>query len=266
MRRFSVQSRWLLGLILLLAAILTAIAVVDRHNAHTARIIAALPHDPDAYTQGLLVHQGWFYESTGQYGRSSLRRVEPATGKVLQQVNLSATVFGEGLTLFDDRLIQLTWKAGRAFVYDLTSFERLYEFSYDTEGWGLTHDGKQLIMSDGSHLLYFRDPYSFALLRTLPVSENDQPVRYLNELEFIRGEVWANVYRSADIVRIDPATGTVIERLSFPELPRPHERNGHEDVLNGIAYDGAQNRLFITGKLYSYVYELNLANIDFHAD
>lgn len=263
MRWLTTHRRWLLGVVLLLTGMLAALAFVNR-QAGEPRIIATLPHDPNAYTQGLLLHQDWFYESTGQYGHSSLRRVEPGTGKVLQKINLPATLFGEGLALVDDRLIQLTWRSGQAFVYDLTSFELLQEFRYDTEGWGLTYDGTELIMSDGSHLLYFRDPHSFALLRTLPVFDKGQPVRYLNELEYIRGEVWANVYRSPDIVRIDPGTGQVIDRLRFPELPRPDERNGHEDVLNGIAYDASDNRLYITGKLYSYVYELNLAGIKFH--
>ena len=223
-----------------------------------SEVLAALPHDPNAYTQGLLFHEGWFYESTGLRGRSSLRRVEPTSGKVLQQINLPPNLFGEGLTLFKKTLTQLTWQAGRAFVYDLDSFRLLREHRYDTEGWGLTHDGQSLIMSDGSHLLYYRDPSTFSLLRTVPVTENSQPVRWLNELEYINGEVWANVYRSPDIVRINPADGKIIARLSFPELPRPAERNGHEDVLNGIAYDAATQRVFITGKLFSYVYEISL--------
>jgi len=261
------MRHWLLGLFVLLALILAAtLTVTGRQEAEDKRIAAVLPHDPHAYTQGLLLHQGWFYESTGRYGHSSLRRVEPASGRVVQQINLPSTLFGEGLALFQDRLYQLTWKAGRAFVYDLASFDRLHEFRYDTEGWGLTTDGQQLIMSDGSQLLYFRDPETFKVLRTVAVSDNGQPVYFLNELEYIRGEVWANVYRSPEIVRIDPANGAVIGRLSFPALPRSNERNGHEDVLNGIAYDSENHRLFITGKLYSHVYELNLAEITFRGN
>lgn len=229
-----------------------------KQNAHAAPyIIAAYSHDPQAYTQGLIYHDDWFYESTGLYGKSSLRRVDPENGKVLQQINLPSRLFGEGLTLFDGQLYQLTWRAGQVFVYDLATFRLEREHRYTTEGWGLTHNGQQLIMSDGSHQLYFRDPKTFALQRTLAVTENNLPVRYLNELEYIHGEVWANVYQSADIVVINPSTGHVTRRLSFPELPRPEERNGAEDVLNGIAYDQQHDRLFITGKRYSYVYQIS---------
>ena len=240
------------------SAVLWALLLLSCSRSEDAQVQATLPHDPNAYTQGLLFHDDWFFESTGLRGRSSLRRVEPETGRVLQQINLPPQLFGEGLALFGDMLIQLTWQAGRAFVYDLNSFQLLREHRYNTEGWGLTHDGQSLIMSDGSHVLYFREPSTFKLLQTVSVTENGRPVRWLNELEYINGEVWANVYRSPDIVRINPADGQVIARLSFPELPRPEERNGHEDVLNGIAYDASTQRVFITGKLYSYVYEISL--------
>lgn len=222
------------------------------------RIVRKIPHDPRAYTQGLLYHNGWLYESTGLYGESSLRRLDPADGTVLQLRPLPTEVFGEGLALVGERLIQLTWRAGRAFVFDRASFAPRGEFGYHTEGWGLTHDGRELIMSDGSARLYFRDPDTFRLLRTVTVTEAGRPVARLNELEFIDGEIWANIYLTSDIVRIDPTTGTVLERLDFSDLPLPEDRHGNEDVLNGIAYDAEGDRLFITGKRYAYLYQIEL--------
>ncbi len=222
------------------------------------RIVRKIPHDPRAYTQGLLYYDGWLYESTGLYGESSLRRLDPADGTVRQLRPLPTEVFGEGLALVGERLIQLTWRAGRAFVFDRESFTPHGEFGYNTEGWGLTHDGRELIMSDGSARLYFRDPDTFRLLRTVTVTEAGRPVARLNELEFIDGEIWANIYLTSDIVRIDPSTGAVLERLDFSDLPLPEDRHGNEDVLNGIAYDAEGDRLFITGKRYAYLYQIEL--------
>lgn len=222
------------------------------------RIVRKIPHDPRAYTQGLLYHDGWLYESTGLYGESTLRRLDPEDGRVRQLRPLPAEVFGEGLALVGERLIQLTWRAGRAFVFDRKSFAPRGEFGYPTEGWGLTHDGRELIMSDGSARLYFRDPETFRLLRTVTVTEDARPVARLNELEYIDGEVWANVYLTSDIVRIDPTDGVVLERLDFSALPPPGDRHGNEDVLNGIAHDADNNRLFVTGKRYGYLYQIEL--------
>lgn len=222
------------------------------------RIVRKIPHDPRAYTQGLLYHDGSLYESTGLYGESSLRQLNPADGSIHQFHPLPAEVFGEGLALVGERLIQLTWRAGRSFVYDLDDFSPRGEFNYDTEGWGLTHDGQALIMSDGSARLYFRDPESFRLLRTMTVTENGRPVERLNELEFIDGAIWANVYLTSDIVHIDPASGEVLKRLDFSSLPPPADRYGNEDVLNGIAYDREGERLFLTGKRYAYIYQIEL--------
>jgi glutamine cyclotransferase len=222
------------------------------------RITRKIPHDPRAYTQGLLYHDDSLYESTGLYGESTLRRLNPADGSILRLRPLPTEVFGEGLALFDERLIQLTWRAGRAFVYDLNDFDPRGEFGYDSEGWGLTHDGQLLVMSDGSARLYFRDPHGFRLLRTVTVTENGHPVERLNELEFINGEIWANIYLTSDIVRIDPTSGAVRERLDFSDLPPPSDRHGNEDVLNGIAYDHRGDRLFLTGKRYAYIYEIEL--------
>lgn len=221
-------------------------------------IVARIPHDPEAFTQGFLFHDDAFYESTGLYGQSSLRRLDPDTGEVLQQRDLPTELFGEGLALVGERLIQLTWKAGRALVWDRESFELLDEFHYSTEGWGLTYDGVRLIMTDGSANLYFRDPETFRLLGTRQVTENNRPVIRLNELEYIDGEVWANVWMTDDIVRINPDTGKVLARLDFSDLPTPADRHGDEDVLNGIAHDAEGDRLFITGKRYGFIYRIEL--------
>lgn len=223
------------------------------------RVVRKLPHDPGAFTQGLLHHQGRFYESTGLYGQSSLREVNPDTGEVLRIHRLADRFFGEGLALVGDELIQLTWRAGRAFRYRLADFELLGEFRYYTEGWGLTYDGSQLIMSDGSDTLSFRDPASFRQSHTVAVREQGVPVVRLNELEYIHGEVWANIWQSDDIVRIDPATGEVRQRLNFTGILDPADATGQEDVLNGIAFDAVAERIYITGKLYPLIYEIELS-------
>lgn len=221
-------------------------------------VIGSIPHDPSAYLQGLLWHNGGLYESTGLEGRSTLRRVEYPSGKVLKSVKLSAQHFGEGLALVDNRLIQLTWKSQRGFVYDLESFRLLGEFTYETEGWGLTFDGKHLIMSDGSHRLTFLDPKSFAPIRRLAVSFDNRPLQLINELEFIEGEIWANVYQSNMIVRIDPATGKVTSFLDMKDLLPPEMRTGNEDVLNGIAYDSDRKLIFVGGKLWPRLFEIRV--------
>lgn len=249
------MNRLLRLVALALLAVLAGAAGSDP-GAPSYRIVAKLPHDPNAYTQGLLFAGGVFFESTGLYGRSSLRRVDPKTGHVLQKRDLKPDVFGEGLTLFDDRLIQLTWKAGKAFVYDKQSFELLKEFRYDTEGWGLTHDGRSLIMSDGSEHLYFRNPDTFGIEKVLTVTVNGRPIPLLNELEYIDGEIWANVYQTDFILRISPDSGKVLGWLKLGGIPAAADRNGHEDVLNGIAYNPENHRLFVTGKFYSYIYEI----------
>lgn len=222
------------------------------------QIVRSYPHDRNAFTQGLLWHNGYLYESTGREGRSTVRRVELATGRVLLQTRQPNDVFGEGLARVDDRLVQLSWKNGRAFVYDLSSLEKVGEWSYQGQGWGLTFDGDSLIMSDGSANLTWRNAKSFVEEKRLPITLNGKPLDGLNELEWIDGEIWANVWQTDYIVRIDPQTGAVRSFLDLSGLLNRQSRTGREDVLNGIAYDSANKRLFITGKLWPRLFEIKL--------
>lgn len=222
-------------------------------------VVRAYPHDHEAFTQGLAFDdQGALYESTGQRGQSSLRRVELSSGAVLQRHDLPAALFGEGLTVFGDRIIQLTWQAGRAFVYDKTSFDLLGEFTYRTEGWGLTHDGRRLIMSDGTATLSFRHPDTFAETARLTVRDHRGPVIRLNELEYVGGEILANIWQADRIARIDPHTGHVTGWIDLSGLLQPDDRRRPVDVLNGIAYDARTNRLFVTGKWWPRLFEISL--------
>jgi glutamine cyclotransferase len=230
----------------------------ERARQVSYEVVNSYAHDSTSFTQGLLWHDGGFYESTGQYGQSKLRRLEFPSGKVLKEISLTPELFGEGLALVDGRLIQLTWKSHRGFVYDLNTFQSLREFSYDTEGWGLTYDGQNLILSDGSSDLFYLDPQTFKPVRKLAVRMNGQPIRELNELEFINGEIWANVWQTDLIVRIDPSTGRVASFLNLKEILAPSDRTGGENVLNGIAYDGAKKRIFVTGKLWPRIFEIRI--------
>lgn len=235
-----------------------AAASQERAKQLSYEIVANYPHDPSSFTQGLLWHQGGFYEGTGQYSRSKLRRLEFPSAKVLKEVSLSPELFGEGIARIDNRLYQLTWTNHRAFVYDLDSFQVVQEFAYDTEGWGLTYDGTSLIMSDGSSDLIYLDPRTFKPTRRLAVTMNNRPVTELNELEFIDGEVWANVWQTDLIMRIDPATGRVTSFLNLSGILPASMRTGSEDVLNGIAYDAEKKRVFVTGKLWPRIFEIKI--------
>lgn len=220
-------------------------------------VVGSVPHDRQAFLQGLIWHDG-FYESTGQYGESSLRRVEYPTGRVIKQVDLDPQYFGEGLAIIDNRLYQLTWQARRGFIYDRDSLERIGEFTYESEGWGLTYDGKSLILSDGSDTLTFIDPGNFKPTRRLRVKFNGAPLRELNELEYVEGEIWANVWHSDRIVRIDPASGQVKSYLDLTGILPAVERPDPEAVLNGIAYDARSKRIFVSGKLWPRIFEIRL--------
>lgn len=221
------------------------------------RLLAEYPHDSDAFTQGLVHFKGSFYESTGLRGRSSLRRVEPATGSVVRDVELAATEFGEGLARVGDRLIQLTWQEHVAHVYDLENFELTGDHAYDGEGWGLCFDGHRLVMSDGSDQLFFRDPESFELLGSQPVTDAGVSVTKLNELECADGLVLANVWMTDSIVVIDPKTGRVLQRVDAHGLLTDAEA-ASADVLNGIAHDETTGHFYLTGKLWPKVFEVEL--------
>jgi glutamine cyclotransferase len=229
------------------------------------QIVKTFPHDPKAFTQGLIVHNGFFYEGTG--GRksndnffSSVRKVEIETGKVLQKYDLPDPFFGEGITIFNGKIYQLTWKENTAFVYDLNDFKLLKEIKYLGEGWGLTHDGTNLIMTDKTHVIRFVNPETFETVRTIVVlDEKGKPIPDINELEYIKGEIWANVWQEDWIIRIDPATGKLLGRIDFTKLVEEQfDKNSKADVLNGIAYDEATDRIFITGKLWSNVFEIKV--------
>ena len=211
-------------------------------------IVRAFPHDPTAFTQGLLWHDSALYESTGMEGQSKLRRVDLQSGQVIKNVNLPDQYFAEGLALAGDKLYQLTWQSKIGFVYDTKTFKPIAKFNYQNEGWGLTYDGTDLIQSDGSDVLTWRDPKNFAARKTVKVTRDGAPLRELNELEWIGGYVWANVWQTDQIVVIDPADGKVVAELNLSGLLGAAERTGREDVLNGIAYDAASKRLFVTGK------------------
>ncbi|MBN1237014.1 MAG: glutaminyl-peptide cyclotransferase [Gammaproteobacteria bacterium] len=218
-------------------------------------IVASFPHDPAAFTQGLVFHDGALYEGTGLYGSSSLREVDVATGEVERQVTLPGRYFGEGIAVLGDRLYQLTWQKQTGFVYEVDSFEQVGSFSYSGEGWGLTHDGEHLIMSDGSESLRFLDPDSFDVVRTIRVRDEGRPVVRLNELEYIDGEIWANVWYDDRIARISPDSGEVVGWIDATAVyPSASRRRDH--VLNGIAYDAASGRVFITGKNWPKLYEI----------
>ena len=218
-------------------------------------IQAVFPHDRGAFTEGLVWNQGPLYESTGLNGRSSLLEADLASGQVLRSVSLEPALFGEGLAQVGDRLIQLTWQQGIARVYDRMSFERIGEFFYSGEGWGLCYDGQRLVMSDGSATLFFRDSETFELIGHVPVTLDGQPISQLNELECVSGEVYANVWLTDRIVRIDPLSGRVDADIDASGLLTREERPG-TDVLNGIAYRPEQDDFLITGKFWPHVYEV----------
>lgn len=225
-------------------------------------IINVYPHDRTAFTQGLMFADGILYEGTGRYGQSSLRKVELETGKVLQLYKLPAQVFGEGITLFDDKIIQLTWKSGRGFIYDKDTFSLLHEFSYSTEGWGITHDGNRLIMSDGSSTLYYRDPKTLAEIDKIEVYDQRGPVVRLNELEYVHDEIYANIWQTNRIAKIDPTTGQITGWILLDGLLTADDLSEPVDVLNGVAYDPKKDRLFVTGKLWPKLFEIDLVPVE----
>jgi glutamine cyclotransferase len=221
-----------------------------------ARVVARHPHDAAAYTQGLFFQGGDLYESTGRYGRSSIRRVRLATGETLQEIRLADHLFGEGIAPMGDRIIQLTWRAGRGFVYGAQDLSLVREFRYQGEGWGVTSDGRHLIVSDGTAGLSWRDPESFAELRRVQVHTPAGPVSGLNELEFVDGEIYANVWPTDWLVRIEPDSGRVLGWMGLHALRRLSGMDAGPEVANGIAYDAQGGHLYVTGKLWPFLFEI----------
>lgn len=221
-------------------------------------VVAELPHDAEAYTQGLVLHDGHWIESTGKNGQTTLRRVDPATGAVVLKKNLVANFFGEGCTVLGGKIYQLSWKNQEGFVYDAASFQWQKNFSYTGEGWGLTNDGTSLIMSNGSNILQFIDPVTFKPGKVLKVEWNGQPLDKLNELEFIEGEIFANIWFKDQIVRIDPANGRVIGMIDLAGIDKKEKRLEEDNVLNGIAYDPVTRNIFVTGKCWPKIYQIRL--------
>jgi glutamine cyclotransferase len=225
------------------------------------QIVHVYPHDPDAFTQGLVYEDGHLYESTGRNGKSSIRMVDLSTGRVLQRYDLPMEYFGEGLTTWGTDLVQLTWTTATGFIYDRFSFALSRTFHYRGEGWGLTHDGKHLILSDGTPILRFLDPVTFREIRRISVADDSgNGLKNLNELEFIRGEIYANIWNSDRIVRISPRTGKVLGWIDLSGLIDKSKLADPDAVLNGIAYDSKQHRLFVTGKLWPSLFEIKVVH------
>ena len=256
------QKRALFILLIGVVAIFIAYPLLrqppDPDLGYTYKVINAYPHDPDAFTQGLVFHNGLLYEGTGQRGQSSVRIVEPETGEITRIHHMPPEYFGEGIAVFGDRIIQVTWQSRVGFVYDIHRLEVLGTFSISTEGWGLTGDGASLILSDGTPTLHFLDPETFEETRTVEVHEGDEGVELINELEYIDGEVYANIWTTDLIARIDPLSGSVNGWLDLSGLRDYFDEDTSLDVLNGIAYDDGTGHIFVTGKLWPLLFEIEL--------
>ncbi len=259
------------------AAAAASAQTADKLPVYTYEIVNTFKHDPKAFTQGLVYENGFLYESTGQEGESSLRKVELQSGKVTQKHDVDDDIFAEGMTVLNNKIYQITWQDGVCFVYDLTDFKLLQELKYTGEGWGLTNDGTNLIMSDGTHIIKFLDPQALKTVRTLPVfQEAGKPLYLLNELEYVKGEIWANIWHSEEkmtgttqgqlpnigkpnyIARINPESGKVVGWIDLANISPEDSGDDGENTLNGIAYDAAGDRIFVTGKNWKRLFEIKL--------
>jgi glutaminyl-peptide cyclotransferase len=259
-RRSTVE--FLLAFALLLAGYSAAQIQGKKTPEYSFKVVHAYPHDPNAFTQGLIYHDGFLYEGTGLEGRSSLRKVRLETGEILQQTNISAKYFGEGIAVFKNEVVQITWQSHVGFVYDLGDFHPLRQFSYPGEGWGLTTNGNEFFMSDGTAQIRVLDADTFKEKRRIKVHEGAAPIaapiKDLNELEFVEGEIYANVWQTDRIARISPQTGEVLGWIDLTGLLGPMYRLEDGAVLNGIAYDAQRKRLFVTGKLWPKLFEIQI--------
>lgn len=235
---------------------------------YTYEIVKTFPHDPKAFTEGLFFYNGFLYESTGETGKSDLRKVELETGKVVQQIKLPKDIFGEGTTILNGKIYQLTWQSEKGFVYDAETFKLLREFTYQGDGWGLTNNGTNLYMTDSTHVIRVIDPETFKTIKTLVVLREDgKPLMQINELEYIKGEIWSNVWHSEEpnilgkenyIARIDPNSGKLLGWIDLGGISPDDVQRGSENTLNGIAYDAANDRIFVTGKKWKNLFEIKV--------
>ena len=229
--------------------------VVEKRALSKANIIKKFKHDPSAFTQGLVYQNDHFFESTGGWGSSEIRKINKHTGKVINFNKLQSKYFGEGITIYDNKIFQVTWKSNKGFVYDINNFKLLDDFNIYGQGWGLTNDGQSLILSDGSEKIYYLNPKNFEIEKTISVSVNGNKLIYINELEFIRGEIWANIWKSNDIITVNPLSGIV---TSIFDISKISEQTEIEDVANGIAWDKVNDKIFITGKNWNFIYLLDI--------
>ena len=250
---------WRVFMLVAVAAFLGALhAAAPQTPVYGYRILHVYPHDPEAFTQGLEFHDGFLYEGTGLKGRSTLRKVELESGKVLQEIQLNPKYFGEGITVLDQRIFELTWQSQRGFVYKRTTFQQTSDFTYPGEGWGLANDDRRIFMSDGTAEIRVWNPATLQETGRLRVHDGSEPVASLNELECVRGEIYANVWQTDRIVRISTTDGHVTGWIDLSGLLSPSELSAGPDVLNGIAYDAVRDRLFVTGKLWPKLFEIQL--------
>jgi len=234
----------------------------NRNSISDIVITNTFPHNPGSFTQGLVYHKGYLYESTGLNGNSSLKKIEIESGRVIKETKLGEKYFGEGLAILNDKIYQLTWKNREGFIYDLHTFREIGRFSYPGEGWGLATDGKILFMSDGSSTIFFIEPELFKIVGKIEVHDKNKiPINNLNELEYVKGEIWANIFMEDIIVRISPQTGNVLGWVDLRSLYKILPNQGRRDVLNGIAYDRKGDRIFITGKHWPELFEIKIQNL-----
>jgi len=236
----------------------TACSYENSSTANEVVIIKSYPHDKNAFTQGLVFNKGSIYESTGLYGKSSLRKVNLQTGEVEKIHNLSDHLFGEGITILDNKIYQLTWRSKTGIIYEIDTFKTIGFFNYPFEGWGITNDDKNLIISNGTNNLYFYDPVTFKMVKRIKVTDRGEPVSQINELEYIDGKIYANIWRSNKMISIDPVTGKVVDWYDLSVLQKQVQGKNKIDVLNGIAFDAENNSIFVTGKLWPKLFEIKL--------